>query len=406
MSVRDPAQAAKQEKHSRACRIPPESGSRRLQAFKVDSRSTGSVHTFAARTAYNGAMLLDGVFAAVTTPFYPDERLYLRKLEHNIARYSRTLLAGMVVLGSTGEAVSLTDEESRSVLRMAAETAAPEKVLIAGVGRESVAATMELVEHAAALDYDAVLVRNPAYYRPQLSPAAQLQFFRMIADRSPLPVLLYSIPRFTEFEIPLEVVAELSSHPNIWGIKESSGSVDRIRDLVQATRLAPRRTVTVTTIFEAVTARMLRPVPASGGDGLIPAESLAGGVAAPSVVAPALKTRTREVGFQVLTGSVGNLKESLDAGASGAVLAFAACAPQACQEIYSAWKEHDEALALAKQLRIADAAAFVGNRLGVAGVKYACDWNGYFGGRARSPLLALDAATRMEIETRMATIRS
>lgn len=390
---------------------PPESGSHRLQAAKADCRCSAAVQTFAAGTAYNEDMLFDGVFAAVTTPFYPDERLYLRKLEHNIARYSRTLLAGMVVLGSTGEAVSLTDEESRAVLRVAAETAAPEKVLIAGVGRESVAATMELVEQAAALDYDAVLVRNPAYYRPQLTPAAQLQFFRMIADRSPLPVLLYSIPRFTEFEIPLEVVAELSSHPNIWGIKESSGSVDRIRELVQATRLAPRRSVTVTTIFEAVTARMLRPVPVSGGEGLIPAESLAVGVAAPAVVAPAvaapaLKTRTREVGFQVLTGSVGNLKESLDAGASGAVLAFAACAPQACQEIYSAWKEHDEALALAKQLRIADAAAFVGNRLGVAGVKYACDWNGYYGGRARSPLLALDAATRQEIEARMATIRS
>ena len=390
---------------------PPKSGSHRLQAAKGDGRSTGAVQTFAAGTAYNGSMLLDGVFAAVTTPFYPDERLYLRKLEHNIARYSRTLLAGMVVLGSTGEAVSLTDEESRAVLRVAAETAAPEKVLIAGVGRESVAATMEMVEQAAALDYDAVLVRNPAYYRPQLTPAAQLQFFRMIADRSPLPVLLYSIPRFTEFEIPLEVVAELSSHPNIWGIKESSGSVDRIRELVQATRLAPRRTVTVTTIFEAVTARMLWPVPVSGGEGLIPAESLAVGVAAPAVVAPAvaaptLKTRTREVGFQVLTGSVGNLKESLDAGASGAVLAFAACAPQACQEIYSAWKEHDETLALTKQQRIAEAVSVIGNRLGVAGIKYACDWNGYYGGRPRSPLLPLDAATRTEIERLLTTIRS
>ena len=358
-------------------------------------------------------MLLDGVFAAVTTPFYPDERLYLRKLEHNVARYSLTLLAGMVVLGSTGEAVALTDEESRSVLRVAAETAAPEKVLIAGVGRESVSATVELVEQAAALDYDAVLVRNPAYYRPQLTPAAQLQFFRMIADRSPLPVLLYSIPRFTEFEIPLEVVTELSAHPNIWGIKDSSGSVERIRSLVQATRLAPRRTVTTTTIFEAVTARMLRPKPAAPGsaESLIPVESLGSSVAVatPTLavpVAPSLRTRTREVGFQVLTGSIGNLKESLDAGASGAVLAFAACAPQACQEIYSAWKEHDETLALARQQRITEAAAFVGNRLGIAGLKHACDWNGYFGGRPRSPLLPLDAATREQVERALATIRS
>ena len=353
------------------------------------------------------SMLLDGVFAAATTPFAFDERLYLRKLEHNIARYSRTLLAGMVVLGSTGETVALTDEESRTVLRVAAETAAPDKVLIAGVGRESVSATMELAEYAAKLSYDAVLVRNPAYYRPQLTPAAQLHFFRTVADRSPLPVLLYSIPRFTEFEIPLEVVSELSAHHNIWGIKDSSGSVERIRSLVQATRLAPRRTVTVTTIFEAVTARMMRPQPAEIG-ALVSADQLAGGVAlaTPAVTAPALKTRTREVGFQVLTGSVGNLKESLDAGASGAVLAFAACAPQACQEIYSAWKEHDEALAVARQKRIAEAAAAIGNRLGVAGIKYACDWNGYYGGQPRLPLLPLNADLRAEIERLLIAIRN
>ena len=352
-------------------------------------------------------MLLDGVFAAATTPFAYDERLYLRKLEHNIARYSRTLLAGMVILGSTGEAVALSDDESRTVLRIAAETAAPDKVLIAGVGRESVAATLELADYAATLEYDAVLVRNPAYYRPQLPPAAQLHFFRTIADRSPLPVLLYSIPRFTEFEIPLEVVGELSAHPNIWGIKDSSGSVERIRSLVQATRLAPRRTVTVTTIFEAVTARMLRPQPAETGT-LVSVEQLSGGVAVatPPMTAPTLKTRTREVGFQVLTGSVGNLKESLDAGASGAVLAFAACAPQACQEIYSAWKEHDEELAVARQKRVAEAASVIGNRLGVAGIKYACDWNGYYGGQPRSPLLPLNAVTRSEIEQLLVTIRN
>ena len=351
--------------------------------------------------------MLDGVFAAATTPFAFDERLYLRKLEHNIARYSRTLLAGMVVLGSTGEAVALTDEESRTVLRVAAETAAADKVLIAGVGRESVSATVELAEYAAKLNYDAVLVRNPAYYRPQLTAAAQLHFFRTVADRSPLPVLLYSIPRFTEFEIPLEVVSELSAHPNIWGIKDSSGSVERIRSLVQATRLAPRRTVTVTTIFEAVTARMMQPQPAESG-ALVSVDQLSSGVAVASqpMTAPALKTRTREVGFQVLTGSVGNLKESLDAGASGAVLAFAACAPQACQEIYSAWKEHDEALAVARQQRMAEAAAVIGNRLGVAGIKYACDWNGYYGGQPRSPLLPLNADARAEIERLLVTIRN
>src|ERR1700675_112625 len=105
-------------------------------------------------------MLIEGIFAAIPTPFYPDERIYFKKLEANMARYSRSLMGGMVVLGSTGEAVALNDAESRDVLRTAAESAAPEKVLIAGVGRESVKATVEMAEVAAEFKFDAVLVRT------------------------------------------------------------------------------------------------------------------------------------------------------------------------------------------------------------------------------------------------------
>ena len=189
---------------------------------------------------------------------------------------------------------------------------------------------MELSEVAAGLGYDAVLVRNPCYYRPQLTAEALLHYFRTVADRSPLPVILYSIPKFAQAEIPLEVVAELAQHANIIGLKESSGSVERVRDVVQATRLAPRRTVTVTPIFEAVTGRMLRVKQEAAGS-FISAEGLASGVSGTAVMAvappvPAIKTRTREVGFQVLTGSTANLKESLEAGASGAILAFLRCA--------------------------------------------------------------------------------
>jgi dihydrodipicolinate synthase/N-acetylneuraminate lyase len=108
-------------------------------------------------------MLIEGSFAAVTTPFYPDERVYHRKIEANMAHYSRTPLAGMVVLGSTGEAVTLDDAETRDVLRTAAGATSPEKVLIAGVGRESLKATVEMAEAAAQFEYDAVLVRTPTY---------------------------------------------------------------------------------------------------------------------------------------------------------------------------------------------------------------------------------------------------
>src|SRR5271165_4970206 len=158
-------------------------------------------------------MLLEGIFAAVPTPFYSDERVYFRKIEANMSRYSRSLLSGIVVLGSTGEAVELNDAESRDVLRVAAEAAAPEKVLIAGVGRESVRATVELAEAAAGCGYDAVLVRTPTYYAPLMSTGAVLHYFRTVADRSPLPVILYHIPKFVPYAFPVEVVAELAEHP-------------------------------------------------------------------------------------------------------------------------------------------------------------------------------------------------
>jgi hypothetical protein len=219
----------------------------------------------------------------------------------------------VLLLGSTGEAPELDDSETREVLRVAAESAAPEKVLIAGIGRESVKATVTLAEAAAEFRYDAVLVRIPTYYASQMSPAAVLYYFRSVADRSPLPVLIYNIPRCVPYNIPVELVAELARHPNILGIKDSSGSVDRIRAAVELTSAAPRRTVTVTPVFEAVTGRMLLPR-AGAGDALISAGDLAGGAAI--ATAPPIKTRTKEVGFQVLTGSAGTLLESREAGAA------------------------------------------------------------------------------------------
>jgi dihydrodipicolinate synthase/N-acetylneuraminate lyase len=350
-------------------------------------------------------MLIDGIFAAVPTPFYSDERVYYRKLEANLAHYSRSLLGGMVIMGSTGEAVELNDAESREVLRVAGQAAAPEKVLVAGVGRESVRATVELAEAAAEAHFDAVLVRTPTYYPPAMSTAAVLNYFRSVADRSPLPVVLYHIPKFVPYNMPVEVAAELAQHPNIIGIKDSSGDVERIRALVEATRRVAKRTVTVTPIFEAVTGRMLAAKPEPGG--FVPASELGAGTAvAVAPPAPALKTRTREVGFQVLSGSAGKLLESLEAGASGAILAFAACAPQACQEIYLAWKDHDVALARDKQQRIAAAGQRVAGELGIAGIKYACDFNGFYGGRPRAPLLPLSAAEKAEVESLMADIRN
>jgi 4-hydroxy-2-oxoglutarate aldolase len=351
-------------------------------------------------------MLIEGVFAAVTTPFYPDESVYFRKLEANIERYSRSLLAGMVVLGSTGEAPALDDAESSEVLRVAAEAAAPEKVLIAGVGRESAKSTLELAEAAAQFKYDAVLVRTPTYYSSQMTPSAVVTYFRSVADRSPLPVVLYNIPRCVPYNIPVEMVAELAQHSNIIAIKDSSGSLERIQQTVELTRTSPRRTVTVTPVFEAVTARMLSRVSVQSAT-FVPAGELADGAAI--AVAPPqapIKTRTKEVGFQVLTGSASIILPSLEAGAAGAILGFAACAPQACQEVYFAWKDHDLKLAAEKQERIVKPGQRIVGDLGISGVKYACDFNGYYGGYARQPLLPIDAGAKAEIETLLAGIRN
>lgn len=352
-------------------------------------------------------MLIEGIFAAITTPFYGDERVYLRKLEANVARYSRSLLSGLIVLGSTGEAAALNDEETREVLRAAAETAAAEKVLVAGVGRESLKATVELAEAAAGFGYDAVLVRTPTYYAPQMTAETVLNYFRAVADRSPLPVVLYNIPRLVPYAIPVEVVAELAHHPNIIGIKDSTGDLERLKALLAATREAPKRAVPVTTVFEAVTGRMLRADAGAGETTFVQARELAAGSAvATAPPKPALKARTREVGFQVLTGSATIVLGALEAGASGAILGFGACAPQACGEIYFAWKDHDLQLAREKQERILAASQRIVGQLGIAGVKYACDFNGYYGGHARLPLVRLTAAEKSEIEGLLAGIRN
>jgi len=350
-------------------------------------------------------MLLEGIFTAITTPFYPDWRLYLRKLEHNVDRYSRTPLSGMVVLGSTGEAVMLGDDESREVLKTARNAAANEKVLIAGVARESVAETLRVAEFAAEHSYDAVLVRTPSFYSPQMGKPAILNYYRMVADRSALPVILYNIPKFTKYDLPVDVIAELAFHPNIIGLKDSSGKVEQIAAVVTATRSAPRHKVVVTEIFNAVTARMLNAQAPMDAATFVSAEMLGGGGAlAVAPPRPMIKTRTKDVGFQVLSGSAGTLFDSLEAGASGAVLALAAFAPQACHEIYTAWKEKDPALALEKQERILRASTRVGGELGIPGIKYACDLNGYYGGPPRMPLLPLTVDLKAEVAEIMANI--
>jgi 4-hydroxy-2-oxoglutarate aldolase len=350
-------------------------------------------------------MLLEGLQLPLTTPFYPDGRLNLLKLEENAVRYSKTPIAGIVALSDFGEPTLLSDDEARQTLRSVADAAAKEKVLVAGVSRDSVMGTLDLAESAAKFGYDAVLVKQPSVFSADVRGERmreRLTYFQAVADRSALPVVLYSSASGLGGLLPAEMVIELAAHPQIIGLVDGAGGRDRFEALGSVMGRV-KREVTVTAVFAAVTRRMQ-----DRGDGLISANSLTGGGAG-LAVAPtkvAAKTRTKVVGFQLLAGSTGGMLESLRAGAVGAMPAFAASAPQACYEVLAAWKDGDEGLAQEKQVRLHGVAERVEVELGVAGIKFGCDLNGYFGGRPRLPLLPLTGEERAEVETLMQGLRN
>ncbi|HZY60909.1 MAG TPA: dihydrodipicolinate synthase family protein [Edaphobacter sp.] len=337
-------------------------------------------------------MLLEGLQLPLTTPFYADGRLNLRKLEQNVAAYSKSPAAGLAVLTKYGEASALSDEETIEVLEAAIQAAAPEKTMLAGISRGSVLGTVALADHAARLGYDAALVSPPSFLLEEGEQRGRelLTYFLSLADRSAIPLVIAG-------EVPEKIVAELAQNPRMIGAVRSGG----IADLQQATA-SVKHEVTVTHVFSAVTARML-----ARQKDTVTAEMLAGGTAV--AVAPAgaaLRTRTKTVGFQILAGSTREMLDGLLAGAVGVMPAFAACAPQACYEVFAAWKDGDHGLAEEKQARLNAVAEKVENELGVAAVKFGCDFNGYAGGNPRLPRLPLSAAERQEVESLMQGLRN
>ena len=351
-------------------------------------------------------MLLEGLFLPLTTPFYPDGRLYLRKLEHNVQRYSLTPAAGLAVLCAGGEAERLSDEETREVLVAAAGSCAPEKVLIAGVARESVRGALTFAGMAAEAGYDVVVVRASDVLLREFDNRTRqelLLFFHAVADSSPLPVVAAGC---NGRELPLDLIAELAQHPQIVGAVESAGSPDRIQAIHAATADV-RRETTVTPMFAAVTGRMLRAkAGAASGGSYIAAADLGGGTAlATAPPQPALRTRTKQVGFQILAGGGGVMLESLHAGAQALMPPLAASVPQGCYEVVAAWKDGDPALAREKQDRLQAPAELLEERLGVPGIKYGCDLNGYFGGSPRLPGVPLTGAEKEAVERLLKPLR-
>jgi 4-hydroxy-2-oxoglutarate aldolase len=284
-------------------------------------------------------MVINGIFPALTTPFATDGTVSLSGVRQNIARYNQTAVAGYVVLGSTGESVMLSREEADSILVAAREAGIAEKLLIAGTGAESTAETIAKTKRAAALGYQVALVKTPYYYKPAYRADTYIHHYRAVADASPIPILLYSVPIFTGITLETPEIVELSQHPNILGIKDSSGVIQRVAEVVGS-------------------------APAS---------------------------------FHVLTGGAAVVYPALCVGARGAILALADALPEKCAELYHLVQsgQHDRAKAL--QLQLAHASKRILSEGSIAGLKYAMDQRGYQGGVPRLPLLPLKEDKRQAI---------
>jgi 4-hydroxy-2-oxoglutarate aldolase len=285
-------------------------------------------------------MKLHGIFPPITTPFDHAGNIYVTKVQHNLEKWNRTKLAGYVVCGSTGEDVFLSSEEKLSLWELVAKHAAPEKVLIVGSAMEGVRETVCLTNRAAEMGYKAALVRTPHYYKNQmLRPDAQMVFFRAVADQARIPILLYNWPQMMNVDLPVEAVAALSEHPNIIGIKDSSGNVEKIMRYVTDAR----------------------------------------------------------AGFQVLVGSASTLWPSLMMGASGGILAYANAAPYSVIAIWEAHRTREEEAARDWQRRVGRASAAL-SKHGIPGLKHAMDLNGYYGGPPRLPLSVPSSEAKRDIE--------
>jgi 4-hydroxy-2-oxoglutarate aldolase len=289
---------------------------------------------------------LHGIFPPLTTPFASDGGVSISHLRDNIERYNRTRLAGYAINGSTSESVLLRWDEVYRIWEAARAAAAPDKILIAGTGAESTAETIEHTNRAASLGYAVALVRTPSFYKPAMSEEALAGHYLRVADAARVPILIYSVPIFTHVTVEAPLIARISKHPNIIGMKDSSGNVQGVADIIAAA--------------------------------------------------------TKE--FQTLVGSASTLYESLEKGAVGAILALACAFPELCVAIYECSRAGDSAKANSLAQQLIAPAKMLGPQYGIAGLKYALDRLGYFGGPPRPPLLPVGEPARREIDALLSNV--
>lgn len=281
---------------------------------------------------------LEGIIVALTTPFDGDA-VSRRKLAENVRKLNATAVDGYLVLGSTGESVSLTDAESLEAVEAVLEAAAPGKRVLVGTAREWTKGTIGFTAALPARGIDAVLVRPPSYYKSRMTREALKAHFLTVAEASRYPVLLYNMPANTGFSLEPRLVIDLASHPNIAGLKESSGSLPMLAEIIPE-------------------------------------------------VAP---------GFRYFTGSGHAILPSLAMGGCGAILAVANVVPEMCGEIFRLFRAGEWQEARKFQLDLAPINKVLVEVYGIAGLKYAQELRGYHGGLTRLPLLPLDEKGKAEI---------
>jgi 4-hydroxy-2-oxoglutarate aldolase len=282
---------------------------------------------------------LQGIFPPIPTPF-ENGHCAPHRLEENLAKWNDTGLSGYVVLGSNGEAPLLSEAEKLELVRVARQAVPTGKILLVGSGLEATEATAVLTYRLADIGAEAALVITPSYYRDLVTSEALRRHFEAIAEASPIPIILYNVPKSTGVNLPVEVVVSLAQHPNIIGMKDSSGALGQLVELREK-------------------------VPSS---------------------------------FQLLIGTDAVLFGGLAHGLRGAILALANVAPRECVELFNAVEDEKWDVAQALANRIAPVGRAVTSRFGVPGLKAALDELGYFGGAPRPPLPPVSEKVRDEIQ--------
>lgn len=285
----------------------------------------------------------EGVFPPIPTPFDADGKILHDKLKSNLARWNETGLHGYVVLGSNGEYVMLNESERAAVWETARAAIPHDKLFFAGTGSESTHTAIALTKRAAELGADAAMVVTPHYYKSQLNSQTLINHFRMVAEASPIPIILYNFPPSTGIDLDVPTVLQLAQHPNIAGIKDSSGNITKFAEIVQGAR----------------------------------------------------------ADFALLAGSGAYFYPSLCVGAKGCVPALGNIAPRECVAIYDAFRagRHDEARAI--QLRVVALNAAITSKWSVPGLKAALDELKFYGGPPRLPLRVLGEEERRTLKQLM-----